>query len=523
MAQLTCSASKTDNIAARSWSGFGASTSKQSIKGNIIYDTNAKTLSFTCNFSKSGNGADYGRWATIDTEKPKVYNQAKFTYGLWGPSGTSTGSSTFNIDSPLLTLSNVEISDFPLTLYFATKTSFGGGTAASDRHFSDLSDWTYNNMAILTGTDTVVITLPAGLITYYKNDGTTDNTTQTIIYGEQTTIYPSSTFSRDGYSFSRWNTAASGGGTNYYAGASITPTSSMDLWAIWAPLTYTITYDYNDSTRDPFSVQGPYDSTITLPSAPTRTGYTFVEWNTASDGSGTGYAAGVSYTIHGNETLYAIWSINSYTITYNIDGTEDSYTVHYGTVMTLPIPTKPHHRIDGWNTKADGSGIMYEAGSDFTVVEDITLYAIWIFYDYLITFYHNDGTGRSSEEIVVSGNTIKILNVEDLKQQGYTRYGYQLLYWTTNVDGTGTKYMADAVITPTASMDLYAQWTEKPHGIVKLKQSSTSEWEDGYYRYKNGNSWIVPRKIYVKIDGVWRQIIQRPDNGETISVVGEEN
>jgi uncharacterized repeat protein (TIGR02543 family) len=49
-------------------------------------------------------------------------------------------------------------------------------------------------------------------------------------------------------------------------------------------------------------------ASVTVPSAPTRAGYSFENWNTASDGSGTSYAPGDSYTMgSANATLYAIW------------------------------------------------------------------------------------------------------------------------------------------------------------------------------------------------------------------------
>jgi hypothetical protein len=52
-----------------------------------------------------------------------------------------------------------------------------------------------------------------------------------------------------------------------------------------------------------------------------KTGYTFAGWNTATDGSGTSYAAGASYTANAAMTLYAAWTaLPTYAVTYNANG-----------------------------------------------------------------------------------------------------------------------------------------------------------------------------------------------------------
>jgi len=75
--------------------------------------------------------------------------------------------------------------------------------------------------------------------------------------------------------------------------------------------TYTITYNAGTNVTDvtvPANQIKTHDVLLTLsPTKPTRTNYTFVGWNTTADGGGTSYAAGASYTINANITLYAQW------------------------------------------------------------------------------------------------------------------------------------------------------------------------------------------------------------------------
>lgn len=76
---------------------------------------------------------------------------------------------------------------------------------------------------------------------------------------------------------------------------------------------YTITYQMNDGTDDVFTtgstekVSSSSKSFIVTASEPTRDGYTFERWNTAANGTGKSYTAGISYNITANLTLYAIW------------------------------------------------------------------------------------------------------------------------------------------------------------------------------------------------------------------------
>jgi len=76
-------------------------------------------------------------------------------------------------------------------------------------------------------------------------------------------------------------------------------------------VTYTVTYNANNGTGGPTTQTKTHDVALTLSgSVPTRTGYTFAGWNTYSNGSGTSYVSGASYTDNADVTLYAQWTAN---------------------------------------------------------------------------------------------------------------------------------------------------------------------------------------------------------------------
>ena len=116
--------------------------------------------------------------------------------------------------------------------------------------------------------------------------------------------------------------------------------------------TYTIKFNANttDSVSNmPSSQTKTYGKTLTLSTkVPTRTGYTFKEWNTSSKGTGTSYKPGGSYKTNAADTLYAIWTENSYTITYNLPSgygtfsngtTSISVTAKYTEASIVPTVT----------------------------------------------------------------------------------------------------------------------------------------------------------------------------------------
>ena len=115
-------------------------------------------------------------------------------------------------------------------------------------------------------------------------------------------------------------------------------------------------------------------ATVKEPDTPTREGYTFAGWYTdAGCTNSYDFLAAVTENI----TLYAKWTINTYTVTFNTDGGSavDSQTVNYNSTATTPTaPTKTGYTFAGWYTDA-GCTNSYDFLT--AVTESITLYAKW--------------------------------------------------------------------------------------------------------------------------------------------------
>ena len=125
----------------------------------------------------------------------------------------------------------------------------------------------------------------------------------------------------------------------YVEGASVknlVSSGTKTLYAIWNPDKYTVSYNANGGSGAPAAQTKTHDINLTLSSTtPTRTGYTFLGWSTNSSATTASYSAGGNYTENGNVTLYAVWSVNSYSFNLNIlnpDGSEPYSTGEAGTV-----------------------------------------------------------------------------------------------------------------------------------------------------------------------------------------------
>jgi uncharacterized repeat protein (TIGR02543 family) len=235
-------------------------------------------------------------------------------------------------------------------------------------------------------------TTPQYTVTFDRNGATSGSppSSQTAYSGMGIAIPNQGTLAYSGKTFGGWNTMQNGGGTNYTAGTIYPVTGDTTLYAKWqSEVQYTVTYNANGAngavptaqTVDPGTV-------ITLPGVESLT-YServFDGWNTQSNGGGTNYAAGASYTVNGNVTLYAKWNIEiKYTVTFIANGASGiapaAQRVDPGAVISLPgvgSMTYTGRTFDGWNTNADGTGTNYTEGESYTVNANASLYARWV-------------------------------------------------------------------------------------------------------------------------------------------------
>ena len=274
--------------------------------------------------------------------------------------------------------------------------------------------------------------------------------------------------SRLGYTFTGWNTVAAGTGDAYQPGGSFTmPADDLSLFAQWVPASRVLNYSANGGTGAPISQISYAFAAVELPSQePTRSGYRFASWNSAIDGSGSSYSPGGTVTMPaGDLTLYAQWTANSYSTSYDANGGSGAPGVStnlYGSILTISPaePTRAGYRFNGWNTAANGSGVTWNPGNTLTVTEDIALFAQWLANIYTLRYNSNGGSGPPEPAAVSTNASITVSSTQP------SRVGYTFAGWNTRRDGSGVAYASGAaLVMPGSDVTLFAQWSDRSYSV----------------------------------------------------------
>jgi uncharacterized repeat protein (TIGR02543 family) len=337
------------------------------------------------NTQANGSGLSYSPSATITMNLGNITLYAQWEYTVNFSANGALGSvpaSETSASTGALTLPGVG------SLTNAGYTFTGWNTAANGSGTAYAAGASYPGTA--GGATLYALWSPnTNTVTFNANGGTGSMPNLSINTGASANL-TANTFSRTGYTFAGWNTAAGGGGTAYSNGQSyLMGPTSITLYAQWNANIYVVTYNANGASGGaPASVSQPYNSSFTVANAGSlvQVGYSLTGWNTAANGSGTTYSAGSTYVVGAsNATLYAQWTINSYSVTFSANGAGGSppstVTQNYNTGFTVPGAgslTNGSLIFDGWNTAVDGSGTEYNAGDSFTITGNATLYAVWI-------------------------------------------------------------------------------------------------------------------------------------------------
>ena len=271
-------------------------------------------------------------------------------------------------------------------------------------------------------------------VTLHANGGTISSGNVTSYnYGEGATLPAADNTTREGYTFAGWydNEVLTG---NPITEISTDETGNRTYWAKWTINQYTITYDLDGGTAegnpDTYTVE---TDAFTLKN-PTRPGYTFTGW------SGTGLTGEDNLTVTipkgstGNRSYTAHWSLNTYSITYDLNGgtasgNPTSYTVESATI-TLNQPTKTGYTFTGWSgtdlTGEDNLTVTIPAGS----TGDRSYTAHWSLNTYSITYDLDGGTASGNPDFYTVESSTITLNPP-------TRTGYTFIGWSgTDLSGS---------------------------------------------------------------------------------------
>ena len=376
--------------------------------------------------------------------------------------GNGSTSGSMNIQSDCKHGSDYSLSQ---NVFQRTGYTFAGWNTRADG-----SGRTYGDKSVvrnLTDSDGDTITLYAQWtldeysITYNLNEGVNSNENPTT-YTITTETISLKNPTRTGYTFEGWYNDANF--TEKVTSIKTGSSGNQILYAKWSVSKYSIAFNGNGATSGSMPTQSNYNygSSYTLnANVFQRTGYTFNGWNTKADGSGTAYAdkATVSNLASNNEssvTLYAQWKVNSYSITYYLNGGVNSnenpgtYAMTTETI-TLKDPARTGYTFGGWysNTNYTVKVTVINAGSTGNRV----LYAKWIPVTYSITYKLNGGTNSSMNP---SGYNVTTATIE---LQNPTKEGYTFKGWYR--DKEYTQKVTKIKKGSTGNKTFYAKWKKK--------------------------------------------------------------
>ena len=240
----------------------------------------------------------------------------------------------------------------------------------------------------------------------------------------------------------------------------------ITVYAVWNPWYVTIKYDLQGGkVADPSKIENKTVlrmTIISLPPAPTRSGYVFKGWGENNKQKVTVNTNATTYQVKGDTTLYAVWN-QLVTLKYdsNIDGKEKiiaQVTQEKGTpTILIDGPTREGYKFMGWATARNATSGLSE-GTEYLMNNNTILYATWSAIKYKINFNPNDGTGTMQDQTMTYNIKAK------LRSNAFTRDNYEFLGWSLTKDGEVKYVNEEEVLNLTkengATIKLYAVWKQ---------------------------------------------------------------
>ena len=402
----------------------------------------------------------------------------------WTGSNTNGVYKTNTDDSYAITLSS-EYQDYAVDATGVTLVPYGAGTMGTYSHDNNCRFYTVTKTDGML-THNVSLNSPAHgtlLVTYTNTSGTAG---QTVTEGNDADlahrcILTITATPDNGYTCSSLTV----NGSDFTSGNTHILSADAEVEATFVAQTSTVTLDNNDATSgSQQTVTATYDAAMPLVTtavgtpavaAISRTGYTFNGWWDATSGgnqyytynSGTGAIASARmWDKTGAQTLKAQWTVNQYTLTWDLQGGTvttagtgaaaaatgtPSSSQDYGTALTAPVVTKTGYNFNVWSPSVAGT----------MPAENTTYTATWTAQVYDITYKDqgdNAYSGNVTAGVPTGAPTTHTYGSATALVNG-VKAGYRFDGWFTDASCTVSAGSSIGATAVTADFTLYAKWT----------------------------------------------------------------
>lgn len=183
--------------------------------------------------------------------------------------------------------------------------------------------------------------------------------------------------------------------------------ASVTLYAGWTERVYDVTLDPGEN-----GVVADTSYTVTFGSAygvlptPTKDGHTFLGWFTQPEG-GEQITSAVLVETDVEHTLYAQYSVNTYTLYFDTDGGSEieAITADYGTPISVEAPTKENYLFAGWTLNGEPFMLTTMPSGNVTIKAVWTLNTVC---NYYLDAYKTINGKRVPATSIKAGDAIEI-------------------------------------------------------------------------------------------------------------------
>lgn len=331
---------------------------------------------------------------------------------------------------------------------FALSLLFLNGCVTSTTTTTNSATTTLTTTVPATTTTTTTTAIPTYLVIFVSSGGTSVGNLSDVSANSLITAPAAPT--RTGYTFSGWYKEA--GFVNVWNFSTDVVTANTTLYAKWSVNSYIVSFEENGGS-EVSAVLADFGTALTAPTEPTKTGYTFNGWY--KEAVLTNAWVFATDQVSADLTLYAKWTVNSYTISFVMDGGSEvtALSQDFATAVTAPAdPTKTGYTFGGWYTEAE---LTTPYVFSTMPASNISLYAKWTKNQYTITFEPNGGSAVTAitQEF---GSAVTAPAIP-------TKAGITFDGWFSDIALT-TPYAF--LVMPGENTTLYAKWTVKINFVV---------------------------------------------------------